>query len=74
MTAEEIEEEEEELDEESLAQKAERELQKQVKSKFREGNTVLVRHRLERDGQPTAMRVYVQVVVHCMNSPKLGHK
>ncbi len=71
ITAEEIEEEEEELDEEALALK---EQKKKAKSKFREGNTVLVRHRLERDGQPTAMRVYVQVLVHCMTSPKFGHK
>jgi hypothetical protein len=56
--------EEEELDEEALAQKAEREQRVSVKPKFKEGNTVLVRHRLERDGQPTAMRVYVQVLVN----------
>ena len=62
LTAAQLEEEEEELDEEALALKAEREEKALVKPKFKEGNTVLVRHRLERDGQPTAMRVYVQVI------------
>ncbi len=58
-------EEEEELDEEALALKAEQEQKMLVKPKFKEGNTVLVRYRQQRDGQPTAMRVYIQVLVHC---------
>jgi hypothetical protein len=54
-------EEEEEEDEDAEALRQEQERRSKVKPKFKEGNTVLFRYRVLRDGQPTALRVYGQV-------------
>lgn len=56
-----VEEDEEEEDEEAKALREEQERRAQVKPKFKEGNTVLFRYRVLRDGQPTALRVHGQV-------------
>ena len=56
------EEDHEDEDEEERALRLERERRAKTKPKFKEGNTVIFRYRVLRDGKPTALRVYGQVI------------